>query len=354
MRVLPKNELIIVILCILWYSVSSSNAIVSKTILTHFPFPMTVSIVQLSSIYVFLKPILMYLKASEKQVTFERRYFWRMILPLALGKFAAALSSHISIWKVPISYSHTVKSTMPLFVIFLSRLINGEKQTTKVYLSIIPIVAGVSIATVTELNFNLVGLTFALLSSFIVSLLNIFSKNVMKERPGLHHLALLSILAKYAFFISIPSWIYMDLFSIFKATTEIPHHLYAYLIIDGFLTFLQNIIAFTILSLVSPLTYSVANSSKRIAIIIVSLITMKNPITFTNMFGMCTAVTGVLLYNRAKHEQNAAKHSLPVYSKMNGSMNGTVNHNGNALLNNSLLLNGHKPITNGTTYVRYY
>lgn len=107
MRMLPKNELIIVILCILWYTVSSSNAIVSKTILSHFPFPMTVSIVQLSSIYFFLKPILMYLKASEKQVTFERRYFWRMIIPLALGKFAAALSSHISIWKVPISYSHT-------------------------------------------------------------------------------------------------------------------------------------------------------------------------------------------------------------------------------------------------------
>lgn len=185
----------------------------------------------------------------------------------------------------------------------------------------------------------------------------------MKEKPGLHHLALLSIISKYAFIISIPTWIYMDVFTIIKTSNESPPHLYGYLILDGFLTSLQNIIAFTVLSLVSPLTYSVANSSKRIAVIIVSLITMKNPITFTNLFGMCTAVTGVLLYNRAKHEQNVIKHSLPVYSKMNGSINGSVNGsingsingstvNGNALLNNGLMMNGHKSY--GPTYVRYY
>ena len=182
----------------------------------------------------------------------------------------------------------------------------------------------------------------------------------MKEKPGLHHLALLAIISKYAFIISIPTWIYMDVVTIFKTSNETPANLYGYLILDGFLTFLQNIIAFTVLSLVSPLTYSVANSSKRIAVIIVSLITMKNPITFTNLFGMCTAVTGVLLYNRAKHEQSVAKHSLPVYSKMNGSINGGFNSmngstlNGNALLNNSLVMNGHNNTAYGPTYVRYY
>ncbi|XP_074603688.1 solute carrier family 35 member E1 homolog [Brevipalpus obovatus] len=343
---LPKSELIIVILCILWYLVSSSNAIVTKTILSGFPYPMTVSIVQLASIFLFLKPIVYYLGTPGKEVTFERRYFWRMIIPLALGKFTASLSSHISMWKVPISYSHTVKSTMPLFVVILSRLITGERQTTKVYFSLLPIVAGVSIATVTELSFNLIGLVFALMSAFLVSLLNIFSKNVMKEKPGLHHLSLLSIISKFALLISLPAWIYMDLTSIVTSPHGMNSRTLTYLILDGFLTFLQNMIAFTVLSLVSPLTYSVCNSSKRIFVIVISLVTMKNPISFTNFFGMTVAVTGVFLYNRAKHEQNKAK-ELPLY--VNGQTKSQINLTKftNPFVQNSVLTNGYKPHMNG-------
>lgn len=57
--------------------------------------------------------------------------------------------------------------------------------------------------------------------------------------------------------------------------------------------------AFTILSLVSAVTYSVANTLKRVFVIVVSILYFHNPVTLSNGIGICIALTGIFLYNRA-------------------------------------------------------
>ena len=100
------NVMKIVLLCIAWYISSSANSVVGKIILSDFPYPMTVSMVQLVSITVYSLPIL-FIWSVPSATRIPLKYWLQMILPLAFGKFFASVSSHVSLWKVPVSYAHT-------------------------------------------------------------------------------------------------------------------------------------------------------------------------------------------------------------------------------------------------------
>ncbi|XP_066993618.1 solute carrier family 35 member E1 homolog [Anabrus simplex] len=298
-----REVVTVLFLCVLWYVVSSSNNVIGKMLLNDFPYPMTVTMVQLTSITLYSGPFFN-MWGVRKFVDISWDYYFKIIVPLALGKFLASVFSHVSIWKVPVSYAHTVKATMPLFTVILSRIIIGEKQTCKVYFSLVPIIAGVAIATMTEISFDVIGLISALIATMGFSLQNIFSKKVLHD-TGVHHLRLLHILGRLALIMFFPVWLFVDLPHVIKEPSLMSgenYRIWALLFTDGMLNWLQNIVAFSVLSLVSPLTYAVASASKRIFVIAVSLFVLGNPVTLTNVLGMTMAILGVLYYNKAKYD----------------------------------------------------
>ncbi|XP_027206964.2 solute carrier family 35 member E1 homolog [Penaeus vannamei] len=310
-----ENEILrVLLLCVLWYLVSSSNNVVGKTLLNEFPYPMTVTMVQLVSISLYSSPVLRWM-GVRRRAEISWSYYKKIVIPLAFGKFLASVSSHISIWRVPVSYAHTVKATMPLFTVVLGRILFQEKQTTKVYFSLVPIILGVAIATITEISFDMLGLISALVATCGFSLQNIFSKKVLTD-TGIHHLRLLHLLGWLALVMFLPVWIFFDGYSILKDETWLnrrdPLETFILLLADGGLNWLQNLIAFTILNYVTPLTYAVANATKRISIITISLLLLRNPVTFSNVVGMVLAIIGVLGYNKAKYDANLAKKKAAV------------------------------------------
>jgi len=107
-----KDIIRILCLCVAWYAISSSTNILTKTLLIDFPYPMTVSMVQLLSIWIYLQPVLKVWRIPPiDNIMMSWRYYFTMILPLAFGKFITSVSGHISLWRATVSYSHTGTTT---------------------------------------------------------------------------------------------------------------------------------------------------------------------------------------------------------------------------------------------------
>ncbi|KAL1469053.1 hypothetical protein MTO96_004786 [Rhipicephalus appendiculatus] len=289
----------VVLLCVLWYGISSGNNVVGKVVLNSFPYPLTVTMVQLFSITVYSGPVFA-LWGIRPYLDLEWGTYMRCIVPLACGKFFSSLTSHVSLWKVPVSYAHTVKATMPLFTVVLSRIILKEKQTWTVYASLLPIIIGVMVATMTEISFDMTGLISALISTIGFSLQNIYTKKVIRDTNA-HYLRLLHTFARLALIFFIPVWLLFDARRFSKDTTLFKQSdgftVLLLLFVDGALNFAQNLVAGF-----PSLLYRCS--------------CFTTPVTPLNVFGMLTAVLGVLCYNKAKYDANkAARKALPVSSQ---------------------------------------
>lgn len=112
-----REGFIILSLCFAWYASSSGNSVVGKIILSEFPYPMTVSMMQFISITLYLLPVMKYMNVPALP-RIPLRYWILMIVPLSFGKMFSSVASHVSIWKVPVSYAHT-GITVNNFVIHL-------------------------------------------------------------------------------------------------------------------------------------------------------------------------------------------------------------------------------------------
>lgn len=101
-----SHALKIVALCVTWYLLSAANNVIGKQILTVFPYPVTLSMVNLAGLAFGLGPSLSALQVAPAP-HISRKVYTRRIIPLALGKVLASVAAHVSVWKVSVSYAHT-------------------------------------------------------------------------------------------------------------------------------------------------------------------------------------------------------------------------------------------------------
>ena len=324
----------------LWYTSSALTNTSSKSILNAFDKPATLTLVQfafvsfycvfsawLASLFPRLKTAVPALKHGIRYPTAE---VVRTTLPLAAFQIGGHLLSSTATSRIPVSLVHTIKGLSPLFTVFAYRAIFDIRYPITTYLSLIPLTLGVMLACSGSHTFGgqFLGIVYALLATIIFVTQNIFSKRLFNEAKRaeteglgtpsrvLDKLNLLCYSSGLAFLITCPIWLWSEGLGILgdflydgsvdlvEGPGSFDHgRLFVEFVFNGTFHFGQNILAFVLLSMVSPVTYSVASLIKRVFVIAIAILWFRNPTTKVQALGVALTFFGLYLYDRTKESK---------------------------------------------------
>jgi solute carrier family 35 protein E1 len=219
--------------------------------------------------------------------------------------------TNVSLGKVAVSFTHTVKALEPVFSVGLSAIFLGNIPSLAMCASLVPIIAGVMIASATEVSFNMAGFLSAMGSNLTFQSRNVLSKFVMTgdDMKKLDYVNLLGVLTIASTVFALPLALAFESSKMNVASIVaggMPLAVAGKNLFMAALCFqLYQQLSFMVLSRVNPVTHSVGNSLKRVAVIAASVIIFRNPVSTTNIIGTALAIFGVILYGRVKKQKSA-------------------------------------------------
>jgi solute carrier family 35 protein E1 len=313
----------------------------SKSILNAFPKPATLTLIQFAFVASFciffswlatIFPIFRkHIAALRHPIRYPTREVIMPTLPLAAFQIGGHLLSSTATSKIPVSLVHTIKGLSPLFTVLAYRVIFDIRYPVATYISLVPLTLGVMLACSAEFKGNLFGIIYAFLAAIIFVTQNIFSKRLFNEAAAaeasgiqsrkLDKLNLLCYSSGLAFLITAPIWFWSEGIELLRdflhdgsldLAEGAPHapafdhgRLALEFVFNGTFHFGQNIIAFILLSMVSPVTYSVASLIKRVFVVVIAIIWFQNPTTKVQGLGIALTFFGLYLYDRTKESNKA-------------------------------------------------
>ncbi|KAM0035105.1 putative triose phosphate/phosphoenolpyruvate translocator, sugar phosphate transporter [Helianthus debilis subsp. tardiflorus] len=286
----------------LWYLFNIYFNIYNKQVLEVFPNPVTMTAVQLvvGTFIIFMSWAL----NIHKWPNISRGQLLA-ILPLAVMHTLGNLTTNMSLGKVSVSFTHTIKALEPFFTVVLSTMFLGEIPTAWVLSSLVPIVGGVILASLTEVSFNWPGFWSAMASNLANQSRNVLSKKLMvKKEESLDNITLFSIITIMSFFLFTPIALLVEGVKFTPAYLQSAGLNIRQVFIRSLLASIcfhaYQQIAYMILQRVSPVTHSVGNCVKRVVVIVASIFFFRTPISLTNSIGTGIALAGVFLYSQVK------------------------------------------------------
>ncbi|XP_054798278.1 glucose-6-phosphate/phosphate translocator 1, chloroplastic-like [Prosopis cineraria] len=295
------NRLRIGIYFATWWALNVVFNIYNKKVLNAYPYPWLTSTLSLAcgSLMMLISWATRIVEAPKTD--FE---FWKTLFPVAVAHTIGHVAATVSMSKVAVSFTHIIKSGEPAFSVLVSRFLLGESFPVPVYLSLVPIIGGCALAAVTELNFNMTGFMGAMISNLAFVFRNIFSKRGMKGKSvsGMNYYACLSmlsllILAPFAVAVEGPQ---MWAAGWQTALSQIGPQFVWWVAAQSVFYHLYNQVSYMSLDEISPLTFSIGNTMKRISVIVSSIIIFHTPVQPINALGAAIAILGTFLYSQAK------------------------------------------------------
>jgi len=303
----PKvNTLLLGFYFLAWYVLNVGYNIYVKRTLNVLPLPFTFAVVQLGAGAVWLFPqfwlgIRQFPRPSPSNV--------EALTKVAAFHGAGQLATVVAMGLGSVSFVNVVKALEPIFTAAIGVFVTRIALPWQVWLSMLPVCAGVGLASVSELSFTWGCFGCAMLSNFVYASRGVLSKLSMEGGDKGQHMDsanTYAVVTAIAFLLTLPVALVLEGPKIPAALAAVAaagwsNLKLAYMVLaTGLLYYTYNEMAFLVLGAVAPVTQSVGNTIKRVVVIVAASIAFRTPMTPLGILGSSIAIGGVLLYSVIK------------------------------------------------------
>jgi len=264
-------------------------------------FPMTVSTLQLGvgCVYAGLMWLLPFMKKKPETTKEDLK----AMLPVAFSNMGAHSASVFALSAGAVSFGQIVKSSEPAFAAVMSVLFYGKTVSKGKWLCLIPVIGGVILASVKELDFAWAALISACVANVFAAIKGNENKKLM-DTPGIkdriggvsNQFAITTILS---FLMSLPIMLAKEgpkmgkFIELLKTNAVVRNNL----ILSGLSFYGYNELATMTIKKTNAVTQSVANTAKRVIVIVGVALVMGESLDPVKLLGCGIGVFGVFLYS---------------------------------------------------------
>ncbi|MED6193084.1 hypothetical protein PIB30_015737 [Stylosanthes scabra] len=247
-----------------WYSSNIGVLLLNKYLLSNygFKYPIFLTMCHMTACSLFSYVAIAWLKMVPLQTLRSRVQFFK-ISALSLVFCVSVVFGNISLRYLPVSFNQAVGATTPFFTAVFAYLMTFKREAWLTYVTLIPVVTGVVIASGGEPSFHLFGFIICVAATAARALKSVLQGILLSSEGD-------------------------DVKIIW------------YLLFNSALAYFVNLTNFLVTKHTSALTLQVLGNAKGAVAVVVSILIFRNPVSVTGMMGYSLTVLGVVLYSEAK------------------------------------------------------
>lgn len=217
----------------------------------------------------------------------------RKMIPMSISFCCFVVLTNFSLELNSVGTYQCIKGLTTPCVLLISMLFYKQKYSTKVKLTILPVLVGIFLNSMYDLKYSDVGLIIGLIGSLITSLYQVWIGEKQKEL-SVNALQLLLYQAPLSAFVLAliipffePVFDNKGLFDFQRSNTE-----WIFIVLSGLMAFLVNVSIYWIIGTTSALTYNMVGNVKFSLIIAVGYLVFKDPIKYEQAFAITLVMFG--------------------------------------------------------------
>ncbi|XP_058729150.1 probable sugar phosphate/phosphate translocator At3g11320 isoform X2 [Vicia villosa] len=215
----------------------------------------------------------------------------------------SVVCGNVSLNYIPVSFNQAIGATTPFFTAVFAYVVSRKREAWVTYCTLLPVVAGVVIASGSEPSFHLFGFIICVASTAARAFKSVLQSILLSsEGEKLNSMNLLLYMAPIAMLVLLPATLLME-GNVIRITIELAREDFRivwYLLLSSSLAYFVNLTNFLVTKYTSALTLQVLGNAKGAVAVVISILIFQNPISLIGMLGYVLTIIGVILYSETK------------------------------------------------------